>query len=226
MALESATYIDGLVATNPVGSDPVAQADDHLRLLKSVLKSTFPNISGAITATQAQLNSPFPVGGVILWSGAAAAIPSGWVLCDGNNSTPDLRSKFVTGAGGVLAVGATGGASTVTLAEANLPSHTHTATSTFTGSALAAHSHAITDAGHTHVTNTSGPDQRDGGPFNYTSNWTAGSVSGSSTTGITINAASAGTPSGTIATTNASVGSGTAVGILPPYYALCYIMKT
>lgn len=57
MALETASYISGLVATNPTGSDPVAQADDHIRLLKSVLKTTFPNITGEMNATQDKLNN-------------------------------------------------------------------------------------------------------------------------------------------------------------------------
>lgn len=57
MPLESATYIDGLVATNPVNAtDQVAQGDDHLRLLKSTIKATFPNLTGAMTASQAELN--------------------------------------------------------------------------------------------------------------------------------------------------------------------------
>ena len=40
-----------------------------------------------------------PAGGIIIWSGASNAIPSGWVLCNGSNSTPDLRNRFVIGAG-------------------------------------------------------------------------------------------------------------------------------
>lgn len=55
----------------------------------------------------------FPVGGIILWSGAVNAIPSGWALCDGNNGTPDLRDRFVVGAGYSYAVGAQGGNNTV-----------------------------------------------------------------------------------------------------------------
>lgn len=50
-----------------------------------------------------------PVGGIIMWSGAIASIPAGWQLCDGTNSTPDLRGRFVIGAGGTYAKGATGG---------------------------------------------------------------------------------------------------------------------
>lgn len=56
MALETGTYISDLVATNPPGGDPVSQADDHLRLVKSTIKATFPNINAAVTATPAQLN--------------------------------------------------------------------------------------------------------------------------------------------------------------------------
>ena len=56
MALESTTYIDGLVITNPTGTDPRSQGDDHLRLIKSTLRSTFPNVAGAMTATHTELN--------------------------------------------------------------------------------------------------------------------------------------------------------------------------
>jgi len=56
MALESATFINGLVATNPVSTDGLAQADDHMRLIKSTIKSTFPNITGAITADHSEIN--------------------------------------------------------------------------------------------------------------------------------------------------------------------------
>jgi len=56
MALESTTYIDGLVITNPTGTDPRSQGDDHLRLVKATIRSTFPNVAGAMTATHTELN--------------------------------------------------------------------------------------------------------------------------------------------------------------------------
>ena len=56
MALETGTFISELVATNPTGSDPLAFADDHLRLIKSTLKSSFPNVSGAVNKTHLQIN--------------------------------------------------------------------------------------------------------------------------------------------------------------------------
>ena len=57
MALESGTYISDLNASNPVSTDGLAQADDHLRLIKSTVKATFPNVSGAITATHTEINA-------------------------------------------------------------------------------------------------------------------------------------------------------------------------
>ena len=57
MALESATYIDSLNVNNPVATDPLSQADEHIRLIKSTIKATWPNVTGAVTATQADLNT-------------------------------------------------------------------------------------------------------------------------------------------------------------------------
>lgn len=57
MGLESATFIDGLVATNPTASDNANQGDNHIRLIKSAVKATFPNVTGAVTVTHSQLNS-------------------------------------------------------------------------------------------------------------------------------------------------------------------------
>lgn len=56
MALETGTYISDLVSTNPAGTDTLDKADDHLRLIKSTVKATFPNISGAVTPTHTELN--------------------------------------------------------------------------------------------------------------------------------------------------------------------------
>jgi len=94
----------------------------------------------------------FPSGGIIMWSGSVASIPSGWYLCDGNNSTPDLQNRFIVGAGSSYAVGATGGADSVTLSTAQIPAHSHTGS---TGSA-GSHDHTYsgtsdTDGGHTHA---------------------------------------------------------------------------
>ena len=66
-----------------------------------------------------------PTGVIAMWSGAAGAIPSGWVICDGNNSTPNLTDKFIksTGTAGGTGGSATTGATTLTIAQ--MPAHTH-----------------------------------------------------------------------------------------------------
>jgi hypothetical protein len=149
MPIESATYINSLNSANPASSDPVADSDNHIRLIKDVLKNTFPNVSGPVSLTQFGLNGGVPIGGVIMWSGALASLPTGWALCAGGTFTrsdgggsivaPDLRDRFVIGAGGLLDVSTTGGSKTPT----------------GTTDAQGAHSHpsSITDVQgyHTHV---------------------------------------------------------------------------
>ncbi len=226
MALETATYISDLNVSNPLSTDTVAQADDHLRLIKTVLKNTFPNLSGPVTSTANQLSYPLPVGVICLWSGAITSIPTGWVLCNGSNGTPDLRDRFVVGAGTTYSVGNTGGAASVQLTTGQLPAHSHSASSTFTGTALPAHGHSVTDPGHTHT--LAGTSIGTG-----TTSTSTQPVSGSGTittstsfTGISIVNASAGTPSGTVTTTLSPTGNGDPIENRPPYYALAYIMKT
>lgn len=66
-----------------------------------------------------------PVGTIVIWSGTADNIPTGWALCDGEDGRPDLRDRFVLGAGTSHAVGEMGGAEEVTLTVEQMPSHTH-----------------------------------------------------------------------------------------------------
>jgi hypothetical protein len=71
-----------------------------------------------------------PSGGIILWSGTIATIPSGWVLCNGSNGTPDLRNRFIVAAdadsGGVAKSTVTGSA--LQTSDGLMPAHTHTVT--------------------------------------------------------------------------------------------------
>lgn len=55
-----------------------------------------------------------PRGGVILWHGSSDAIPKGWAICDGTQGTPDMRDRFVVGAGGKYALDGMGGAESAT----------------------------------------------------------------------------------------------------------------
>ena len=146
-----------------------------------------------------------------MWSGAQNAIPSGWYLCDGNNSTPDLRNKFIIGAGsgGNYSVGDAGGYTDVFI-----PEHTHTFSGN-TGYFDTSHTHGYTSANHP---TSSGPEQnQSGGPedrttFNVNKN----------TGGPSANSNHQHSFSGTTSDTGSSASNAN----LPPYYALCYIMKS
>ena len=163
-----------------------------------------PNISGngsGLSGIEA-----FVTGMIILWSGAADAIPSGFVLCNGSNNTPDLRGRFVVGYAdndSDYDVNDTGGSKDNTLSVSQLPSHNHS----FSGSA--SHNHTHTKATHP---SGSGPEQnQSGGPEDRTNFGDTGTTS---------------TATVTISGTTGNQGSGSAIENRPPYYALCYIMKT
>lgn len=80
-----------------------------------------------------------PTGAIVMWSGALDAIPDGWTLCDGSDGTPDLRDRFVLGAGVGEEPGSSGGAHSITLTEEQLASHTHPITIASAGQ----HSHTF-----------------------------------------------------------------------------------
>jgi hypothetical protein len=233
MALETGTYISDLVPTNPLDSDALAFADDHIRLIKQTLKNTFPNITGPQTLSQTQVKTAFdyrvPQGGIIMWSGAIASIPATWFLCDGTNGTPDLRDRFVIGArSDSLGVPMTNIAGVLTLLggakDLIVPAHSHTASSAFAGSALPGHNHGVNDPGHQHAIDTAV-----GGGYIGIINLNGGGAqtqqSQTGYTGISIGFASAGTPAGSVTTSVASTGSSATNANLPPYYALAFIMK-
>jgi len=66
-----------------------------------------------------------PSGMIAMWSGSIATIPDGWSLCNGSNGTPDLRSRFIVGAGSSYSVHSSGGQTTVTLSVSQMPGHNH-----------------------------------------------------------------------------------------------------
>jgi hypothetical protein len=152
--------------------------------------------SGQVLLSAGGSNTPtwgsaIPSGGIIIWSGSSASIPSGWLLCDGTNSTPDLRNRFVVGAGSTYAVNATGGS-----ADAIVVSHTHTAT--------------VTDPGHFHTSAT----------------YNAGGNNVNGNPGVSLNSGNTGTATTGITVSNSTTGSSGTNANLPPYFALCYIMKS
>ena len=182
----------------------------------------------------------FVTGMIILWNGAANAIPSGFVLCDGNNSTPDLRNRFIVGAGSSYNPGNTGGAANVTLSTAQIPSHSHSTnnhthsfdagnhTHSFSGSGSSSHSHSFnyqlgSPPYHSNATMvTRNPMKRSNTEFSQNTGNATVSLTVSGNTG---NGAVSGNTGNANPSTN-NTGSGNDHENRPPYYALCYIMKT
>jgi hypothetical protein len=168
--------------------------------------------SGQVLLSAGGTNTPtwgsgFPSGGIIMWSGTIATIPSGWLLCNGSSGTPDLRNRFVIGAfqdtTGVAYTTVTG-ADTQTggSKDAITVSHTHTATST------------VTDSGHAHTFSSVLSDTIGGSGSQPGYRGSGTTTTSTATTGITV------------ATTNASTGSSGTNANLVPYFALAYIMKS
>lgn len=69
-------------------------------------------------------SATLPIGAIIAWYGTKDTIPVGWILCDGNNGTPNLSQKSIRGATNDTDFGAVGN-ETVTLGLNNIPAHTH-----------------------------------------------------------------------------------------------------
>jgi hypothetical protein len=186
---------------------------------------TYSDSSTAV-ATTAFVQSVLPRGAIIMWGGSLVSIPAGWQLCDGSNSTPDLRDKFIIGAGLSYTPTTTGGNSSVTLSTNNMPAHVHAVNLSGATDQAGAHNHSLIDNGHTHSYSTPHTVNAGGG-FGYgTLNADSGaSTTGSSTTGITVAQAATHSHTMTVVGNTSSVGSGQSFSTLPPYYALCYIQK-
>lgn len=237
MSLETATYISDLNASNPTATDLKSQGDDHIRLLKSAVKATFPNVSAAVTPTHLELNYVAgvtsavqlqfaalktstdnanaylaPTGMIGMW--ATITAPSGWLLCNGQAVSRSTYAALFTALGVVF--GAGDGSTTF-----NLPDYRDRtpvgAGTTYAANAkggskdaiVVSHSHGVTDPGHSHgYTGTN---------FSFTgyAGGTAADLSAAKTTdaaatGIAISATG-------VSGLNAN---------LPPYLGIYFIIKT
>lgn len=216
MGLESGSFPSDLVSSNPQGADDKSQGDDHIRLIKNVIKTTFPNIDGAVTATQDELNLTsdptlfFQTGMIIMWSGSVLDIPDGFLLCNGGSGTPNLTDRFIVGtvtdAGGNYDVGDVGGTTS--------NAHTHTASAAghaLTKAEMPAHSHISGIAwysgayGTGSIANTNIPAGSNS-VYSLSPNTQSVGSNAAHTHGVTVNAKS--------------------LDNRPPYYALAFIMKS
>ena len=173
-------YADGAVSLYYDSSKKLETTSAGVTVTGAVTATSFAGDGSALTG----LGGGVPTGCILLWSGAANAIPSGYTLCNGSNSTPDLRDRFVVGAQNAYSVGDTGGANSVTLTTSQIPSHTHNL-QTWNASGPANHPQKVKTQAHYLYSNSQ--------PGSFTSE---------------------------------STGGGGSHENRPPYYALCYIMKT
>lgn len=173
-------------------------------------------VNGTLSAASTVGGGFVPVGGIIMWSGTT--VPDGWSLCNGTGTytlggqsvnIPDLRDRFIVGSGTTYALKASGGAANVTLGASNIPDHRHTYKDTVfaennigTGSGLGPDGLGV----GTDWSNNMG-GSRSGADADNSLSWTYRYS----------NYARSGTTSAT--------SSVDAISILPPYYALAFIIR-
>jgi len=222
MALETTTTISGLVSANPTAIDAVSQGDDHLRLLKTVLKTTFPGAGATgfnipITATEAQINQLPTIIAALIPSGTKmpfyqASPPTGWTATAIQN---DSMMRVVTSAltGGTSAAGS--GHSPIL--NNVVTSHTHV----FTGTAMGTHNHTTVAHEHAPLSGSHFASLGATGSYiNMTGGVSWGNDATTANTTVVVNAISAGTPAGTNA-----VPAG-AANWAPRYMDFCVGTKT
>jgi len=168
-----------------------------------------------------------PLGGIIMWSGSVDSVPSGWALCDSRvvngRTTPDLRGRFIVGAGPWAQNGltsrdpnATGGNENTTLTVGQLPAHNHRVQGNTANNGN--HTHAVYEAprddrnfagGRTQALGVVGDFGQPGQP-DY-NGWATTSTNGDHNHAIDFN--------------SYNTGNGESFSNLPPFYALAFIMR-
>jgi hypothetical protein len=174
--LTTYTTVNGDIAnTNPIVLDASGRTPSEIwmqtgfsykfviQTSAAVTLQTLDNLYPILQSAPVVTPSSVPTGCILLWSGSLGSVPSGFVLCDGQNSTPDLRNSFIIGAGSTYAVASTGGSA---------------------DSIVVSHTHSITDPGHLHT----GVNTFPGGPNTLqpgSQNFNASGSTATATTGIT-----------------------------------------
>lgn len=178
-----------------------------------------------------------PRGIITMWSGATNAVPSGWALCDGNNGTPNLKDRFIVGAGQSYAVGNVGGSITQTPSVWTNAAGTgiNVAGTAITKDQMPWHTHSGSVGSDASVTTQrSVQEMYDGewlsaGHF-YATNWsptTARKPLKEFSASLSINGTGGNQPHyhGVTDNGHAHTAAASAIDVRPPYYALAFIMK-
>lgn len=237
-------YVDASISSSLASYYTVSQTYSRSEMDTRYVQRSGATMTGALTlpgnptnalhaATKSYVdNTSLPAGVIVMWSGSLFNIPSGWALCNGANGTPDLRNRFIMGAGSSYNPGNIGGSTShshaitvagTSLTVSQIPSHTHSVSDP-------GHTHGVYDAGHAHTFNMGQwgvaggvlSPAADDGPISNPNFST--SVSG---TGISIYAALTGIAIGSAGSGASHTHTATSdtVNTIPPYYALAFIMK-
>lgn len=156
----------------------INELDADIGNKSTLITTNKTNLVNAVNETKEQINSldaefdahkanntaheVIPKGLISMWSGLISAIPNGWVLCNGQNGTPNLTDRFIMGATADATINKTGGQNTVTLAVNQIPSHNHNGSTNSTGahnheielSSSIANDHARVSRGNTNISGT------------------------------------------------------------------------
>lgn len=185
-------------------------------------------------ATTAFVHSVLPTGIILMWSGSAATIPTGWALCNGSNGTPNLTDRFIIGAGATYTPGSSGGGNAASAVTDIGGSHTHggqTGGTALTINQLPAHGHLFDDIRWSEVSGSYSYNDPQLGVISVGPG--AGSNKGTDyDNGAhfiqhgTYNTGSGQAHSHSIDSHSGHAHTISVQAMLPAYYALCYIMKT
>ena len=182
--------------------------------------------AAAEAATKGYVDDAIPIGGIIMWSGTTT--PTNWALCNGQNGTPDLRGRFILGSGqgtGLTnrSISNTGGAETVTLTEAQMPTHSHNVSASTSGSD-GEHTHSVSGTASTLSYSSQMLFYQGGNILLQTV--PGGTIGGGATLSVSGSASSTGsTHSHAITVTQSDKGSSAAHENMPPFYVLAFIMR-
>jgi len=234
-----ATVANLQAASGSIANATVSNSTIASSTLVNTVTATLPiGTSNTAVATTGFVQTAMPKGIIVMWSGAASAIPTGWALCNGQtvngSTTPDLRGQFIIGAtgdtGGTYNVGTTGGNAFPSITTGQLPTHSHAYTVTGNTNSAGGHTHTVTDPGHYHGSQY---DNRTPGSIDYLGSqdeiggkgtvWTWPTTT--SYTGISLVAAADHQHVINLTGNTATTGSSQPLDNRPPYYALCYIQK-
>jgi microcystin-dependent protein len=114
-----------LIGDNSVNSGSIINSAVLTEDILDGAVTTAKIANSSVTTAKLAPGVAIPTGVIVMWSGSTSNIPSGWALCNGANGTPDLRDRFVVGAGLNYNPGNTGGSNSVTLTEGQMPYHNH-----------------------------------------------------------------------------------------------------